>query len=361
MLSLEDRILLVKLYFKNGESLEQTIRSYGTAHQIKDKAHLPDRHTISSLISKFEEFGTVHDLPRTGRKKDDKLREIVAIKSAETLLCSSSSIATSGGISQSSAWRILRNEFNLYPYKIVVGQVLTLRSKEERLAFCKQFLSNFKADETILNNIWWSDEITFPVHAIPNRQNCRFWTEQKCDVPIIEMPTFSRSITVFAAFNNRHILQPYFFEENGSPVTVNGERYREMIQQHLVPQLKQKRCFSKAVFQQDGAPPHTAAETKILLSSIFSDNRVISKAFPMAWPAYSPDMTPCDFWLWNYVKTQVYADPQPTNLIDLKAKIKLVFKNIDVNILPSVIFDIIKRMTVCVNVNGAHLEHVLHS
>lgn len=360
MLSLDDGILLVKLYYKSGESLQQTLRAYGSARQMKDGTNLPDRHTVAALISKFEEFGTVHDLPKTGRKRDENMRKNVASEAAKSTFISTTSIASAVGISQSSAWKIMRKEFSLFPYKLIVGQVLSASCKENRVSFCKQFLSKFEEDETIVNNIWWSDEATFPVHATPNRQNNRVWSEQICDVPIVEIPTFSTSITVFAALNNRYILQPFFFEEHGAPVTVNGERYRLMIEQHLVPQLRQRRCFSRAVFQQDGAPPHTATETTNLLTSIFSANRIISKGFDMAWPAYSPDLTPCDFWFWNYVKTQVYADPMPTDLISLKTKIKHVFANIDTDVLPSVIYDVVKRMTVCVNVDGAHLEHVLY-
>ena len=32
----------------------------------------------------------------------------------------------------------------------------------------------------------------------------------------------------------------------------------------------------------------------------------------------SPDATPCDFFLWGYVKDQVYVPPHPTSIPELK-------------------------------------------
>jgi hypothetical protein len=175
----------------------------------------------------------------------------------------------------------------------------------------------------------------------------------------LKMPTFSPSLTVFAAFNNRHILKPYFFEEDDHPVSVNGERYRKMISDHLIPQMKLKRSFSSAILQQDGAPPHTANETKDLLVSKFGMNRVISKGFPLSWPPYSPDLSPCDFWLWNDLKTHVYALPRPTTLQELKVKIENAFVDITLEMLASACNDVIKRMSLCVEISGGHLEHVV--
>jgi len=102
----------------------------------------------------------------------------------------------------------------------------------------------------------------------------------------MEKKAFSPTITVFVAFNSSHLIQPFFFE-----------RYCRMIKEHLIPEMKRKRSCSHAIFQQDGAPPHTAAMTRELLNSSFGTEKVISKGFPFEWPPYSPDLSPCDFWL----------------------------------------------------------------
>jgi hypothetical protein len=40
------------------------------------------------------------------------------------------------------------------------------------------------------------------------------------------------------------------------------------------------------------------------------------------WPPRSPDATPCDFFLWGFVKDQVYVPPLPTNISELKVGIR---------------------------------------
>ena len=66
-----------------------------------------------------------------------------------------------------------------------------------------------------------------------------------------------------------------------------------------------------AVFQQDGAPPHWSLATRALLNTTFP-GRWIGRAGAtdqnmLDWPPRSPDITPLDFFLWGYVKNDVYA------------------------------------------------------
>ena len=42
----------------------------------------------------------------------------------------------------------------------------------------------------------------------------------------------------------------------------------------------------------------------------------------LAWPPRSPDATPCDFFLWRYVKDQVYVPPLPASIPELKVRIR---------------------------------------
>ncbi|KFM63296.1 hypothetical protein X975_25949, partial [Stegodyphus mimosarum] len=72
---------------------------------------------------------------------------------------------------------------------------------------------------------------------------------------------------------------------------------------------------------QDGAPPHIARRVKDLLRASFGDDRVLSRHFRHAWPPRSPDLSPCDYWLWGYLKSQVYCD-RPTSQGMLKDNIR---------------------------------------
>ncbi|GBL75569.1 hypothetical protein AVEN_154903-1 [Araneus ventricosus] len=50
----------------------------------------------------------------------------------------------------------------------------------------------------------------------------------------------------------------------------------------------------------------------------------------------SPDLTPCDFFLWYYVKNKVYVPPMPTTLYALQEHITAAVTDIDGNMLLNV-------------------------
>ncbi|KAJ4438613.1 hypothetical protein ANN_14560 [Periplaneta americana] len=46
------------------------------------------------------------------------------------------------------------------------------------------------------------------------------------------------------------------------------------------------------------------------------------------WPPRSPDLTPCDFFLWGYVKEAVYVPPLPTTLTELRNRVTAVVNSV---------------------------------
>lgn len=71
------------------------------------------------------------------------------------------------------------------------------------------------------------------------------------------------------------VMGPYFFEdEHGNAVTLNGDRYRNMISNFLWPLLNEMDT-EEMWFQQYGSIFHTAGTTITLLCKQF-DGRLIS-------------------------------------------------------------------------------------
>lgn len=52
---------------------------------------------------------------------------------------------------------------------------------------------------------------------------------------------------------------------------------------------------------QDGHPAHTSNIALESVRQVFAD-RIISSRTQHEWPPRSPDLTPCDFFLWGYTK-----------------------------------------------------------
>ena len=48
----------------------------------------------------------------------------------------------------------------------------------------------------------------------------------------------------------------------------------------------------------------------------------------LAWPPRSPDASPCDLFLWDYVKDQVYVPPLPASIPELKVRIRTAIQTI---------------------------------
>ncbi|GBO17156.1 hypothetical protein AVEN_13297-1 [Araneus ventricosus] len=96
---------------------------------------------------------------------------------------------------------------------------------------------------------------------------------------------------------------PLFLQEIGlvGPVTrtVNGVRYGSLLSNNVISALQQRACMVSTIFMQNGASPHFANPVKLLLSMHFGSDGIISPHFPTNRAPRSPDLIPCDFWLWS--------------------------------------------------------------
>ena len=87
---------------------------------------------------------------------------------------------------------------------------------------------------------------------------------------------------------------------------------------------------------------------------------MIALNHPVEWPPRSPDLTPCDFFLWGYLKDKVYTSV-PRNLQDLRARIIQheveVLRN-DPAMVRRAVADMRRRCGLCVERGGGHVESV---
>ena len=81
----------------------------------------------------------------------------------------------------------------------------------------------------------------------------------------------------------------------------------------LLPQLNTN--YDDYILQLDGAPPHFHRNVWELLNRVLQQHWIGRAAkgdnhLP-PWPPRSPDLTPCNFFLWWFVKDSVYVPPCP--------------------------------------------------
>jgi len=61
---------------------------------------------------------------------------------------------------------------------------------------------------------------------------------------------------------------------------------------------------------------------------------------------------PCDFFLWGYVKDQVYVPPLPASIPELKVRIRTAIETITADMLQTVWNELDYRVDVCRITNG---------
>ena len=75
------------------------------------------------------------------------------------------------------------------------------------------------------------------------------------------------------------------------------------------------------------------------------------------WPPRSPDLTPCDFFLWGYLKGKVFTTP-PNDLNDLRNRIQQEVETLRNN--PQTVTEAVQEMlkALCLEREGGHVEGV---
>ena len=103
---------------------------------------------------------------------------------------------------------------------------------------------------------------------------------------------------------------------------IPGQLYREMIRNHIVPELERVCGDRRYIFQKDSAPAHRARETQMLCRALMSD--FIQEEF---WPPNSPELNPLDYGIWDIMKDRVYATA-PKTIDQLEKRIRQVWQEL---------------------------------
>ena len=107
-------------------------------------------------------------------------------------------------------------------------------------------------------------------------------------------------------------------------------------------------------WQQDGAPCHTSNATMHYLRGQFP-GKLMSKHGDWPWPPRSPDLAICDFFLWGYLKQQIWNVPheqQPTNMRQLRDAIVLACESLNQQMIQRSFDAMVSRARRCIRARG---------
>lgn len=349
------KIKIVKCYYECGRSATAAIRLYKKQNKLHNDPF--NASTVLKVITKFEKEGCVaHHSKGAGRpslqdERTEAVSEALRISSASNThgLSSTSTVSNITGISRSSVYNILRFKLSKYPYRLQIQHELLPPDYSARYDFAIWFLNEMLPS---IDKVLWSDESYFYLDGAVNTHNAIIWADEKPS-RVITKPLHPQKVCVWIGFTSKFMLEPVIFDQG----TIDGKSYLAMLRDDVIPQLKRRRKCSSTIFMQDGAPPHIYTPVKELLTKTFSAQRVISRNFPQPWPSRSPDINPCDFYLWSHMKQIVYCGTYPKTLSELKTRIVAAADEIaNSNCIETAVMNLVDRLHCLVENNGHHIE-----
>ena len=110
------------------------------------------------------------------------------------------------------------------------------------------------------------------------------------------------------------------------------------------------------MFQQDSAPAHYGRVVQEWLNDKFGERWIGRRGF-IEWPPRSPDLSPCDFFLWGILKDRVYRR-NPRSIEELKNAITTEILAIDASLCQMVCHSVTDCLCRCLAVEGQQFEHL---
>ena len=202
--------------------------------------------------------------------------------------------------------------------------------------------------------MFFTDEKLFYISPPLNSQNNRVWSAgKKRNVDprhlLVQRAKFSPSIMVSAGVAYGMKGRLHFVAEKAK---INAQYYVN----NLLPKLIEDCHVSldnDFIFQQDGAPAHSAWLAQEWLQQNTPD--FINKD---QWPPNSPDLNPLDYHVWGAMleKYQVIK-PKPTNKAELKIVLETIWADLPQEPIDRAVLQFKKRLQACVAADGGHFEH----
>lgn len=354
MFTINHKVFLIESYFRNGVKLENGEWSYSLQPCIEEfRAEFPNfpttydslRQLIQGSVVKFRETGSVSRKPGAGRPLKRTVENIADVEGRinQSPKKSIRKLSQQTQLSYGTCQRILKKDLQKFPYKFHCVQELLPIDHVTRINYCQWFLGTINNDD-VLDKSFWSDEAWFHLSGYINKQTMRIWSSENPH-EILETPLHSQKIGAWLAVSRRRIIGPIFFNN-----TINAERYRNNLLLPFVNQLHDDELRA-GYFQQDNATAHKTRETMELLHEFF-DNRIVD------FPPRSPDLTIMDYFIYPHLKNRVFTN-RPHTIEELTDAIRNVCEEITPHNLRNAFNNMRRRVTVCIENEGAHFEHLL--
>lgn len=316
----------------------------------------PNRQTFQNVHTRLRERGQFNP----GRDSVGNVQHQVIVDDAILNLVtqnpqtSTRRIGLQMGVSQSKVWRTIHTN-RLHPYHYTPVQELLLADLPKRVNFCREILLNKVRDPLYFQSILWTDEAQFTRDGVTNFHNLHEWQH---DNPHAKRTTsFQRrfSINLWCGVIGNTLIGPTIL-----PDRLNAQNYLQFLIDNAPIVLDEVplNVRNRVIYQQDGAPAHFSQIVRNWLNANYA-GRWIGRNGPIAWPPRSPDLTPLDFYIWGFLKGDVYAVEIKTHR-QLLNRIENASERLRENLRDFIMVEAIeKRINLCLLQNGNHFENLM--
>ncbi|GFS16881.1 transposase [Elysia marginata] len=179
-----------------------------------------------------------------------------------------------------------------------IPHLLTVDQKRERVRCAKELLKIFephgpKRDSDIVT----VDETWFPLFTTPPKSLNRMWVDGQGDRPVFLRPGFQgrkRMFTVFFNYSGQFVVD--ILPQDTTKTATYVQNVLAQVRSAINEQ-RPKFSTSRTLLLHDNAGPHKARATTKSLWELGI------QVLPHS--AYSPDLAPCDFWLFPILKDRL--------------------------------------------------------
>lgn len=174
-----------------------------------------------------------------------------------------------------------------------IPRELTTEQKRTRVVWCQDMILKFNHGcSNAVYNIVIDDESWVYCYEPERKQQSCEWVFERENIPTKFRQKKSVGKQMIACFFSKsgHLATVPLGEQK----TVNSEWYTTICLPSVMEKIRVRRSKSHTILHHDNAAPHTAKKTNTFLCT--------KSVALMTHPPYSPDLAPCDFFLFPKIK-----------------------------------------------------------
>ena len=277
--------------------------------------------TVYRTVAKLNVTGDVQRRPhkkRSGRKRTAAFLAGLKRSINRNPATSMAKLAKNRSMSRRTVARAVKLYLGMKSYVRRRRSILTERSRAIRAERSPKLLSHLRHKGGKVRI--FVDEKKFVVDEVSNRHNARVIAQDPSKVPPVMQSKNPASVMVFGAMaGDGRVMPPHFIEAG---LKINTTEYMKILQDVMMPWVTRHYDPTQVMFVQDSAPAHGSKTVQDYLQQKMP--LFVPKDM---WPSSSPDLNPCDFWLWGVIEEDSNAAPH--NSVDsLKVAIRSAFRSI---------------------------------